>query len=380
MIKKFQDMIKQFFKYDKVIFKYTEEKMEQITKFIENIQVSQIIDILIAVGIIFVFRILSSELSYIIIRMFKFKTKSAKKIRESALYNPLKVFFIILGFYIAALFLRTPLGINEKIMGVITQIFRIITTMAIANGLAQSFNPKSTLVAQMKKKLNKDMEDAMLGFILKIVRGAIYVVAGFIVITELGFNLNGLVAGLGISGVIVTLAAQDTAKNLFGGVVIVMDKPFVVGDWIAVGKFEGTVEDITFRSTRVRTFENSLVNIPNSTIANESIINWSKMEKRRYKANLCLELDTPLEKVEVVKDRIRNVLLKHEQIEDDTIIVKFDSIDENGINVLVCSYTDSVDYTSYLTEKERINYKIMQILKEENVKLAYDTKTVFVKS
>lgn len=354
--------------------------MNQLTEFFGNIQVSLIIDILIAVGIIFVFRILSSEFSYIIIRMFKLKTKNAKKIRESALYNPLKIFFIILGFYIAALFLKTPLNISKEVMDVITKIFKIVTTLAIANGLAQSFNPKSTLVSEMKRKINKDMEDAMFSFVLKLIRGVIYVIAGFIVITELGFNLNGLIAGLGISGVIITLAAQDTAKNLFGGLVIVLDKPFTVGDWIAVSGFEGTVEDITFRSTRVRTFENSLVNIPNSTIANESIINWSKMEKRRYKANLCLELDTPLEKVEIIKERIRNVLLKHEQIEDDTIIVKFDAITNNGINVLVSSYTDSVDYVSYLAEKEKINYKIMQILKEENVKLAYDTKTVFVKN
>lgn len=354
--------------------------MKQLTEFFSNIQMSQIIDILIAIAIIIVFRILSSGLSYSIIRMFKLKTKNPKKIKESALYNPLKIFFIILGFYLAVLFLKQPLNVSEDVMNIVTMIFRIVTTIAISIGVAQSFTPKSSLVIKMKQKMNKNMEDAMFDFVLKIVRGLIYIVAAFIVITELGFNLNGLVAGLGLSGLIVTLAAQDTAKNLFGGLMIVIDKPFVVGDWIAVANFEGTVEDITFRSTRVRTFENSLVNIPNATVSNESIINWSKMEKRRYKANLCLELNTPLEKVEVVKERIRNVLLKHEQIEDDTIIVKFDEIADNGINILVSSYTDSVDYVSYLTEKEKINYKIMQILKEENVELAYDTKTIFVKN
>ena len=126
----------------------------------------------------------------------------------------------------------------------------------------------------------------------------IYIIAGFIAITLLGVNLNGLVAGLGIGGVIVTLAAQDTAKNLFGGLVIFMDKPFVVGDWIQMDNYEGTVEDITFRSTRIRTFENSLVNIPNSIISNSSIINWSKMEKRRYRTNLYIQIDTPFEKLE----------------------------------------------------------------------------------
>ena len=176
------------------------------------------------------------------------------------------------------------------------------------------------------------------------------------------------------------MAAQDTAKNLFGGMVIFLDKPFVVGDWIQMDIYEGTVEDITFRSTRVRTFENSLVNIPNSIISNASIINWSKMEKRRYRTNLCLAKDTPLEKLERFKTRVEDMLQSREAIFDDSIIVKFDTIANNGLNVLICSYTDSVDYTSYLSEREDINCKIMKILKEENIELAYDTKTVYVKN
>lgn len=191
--------------------------------------------------------------------------------------------------------------------------------------------------------------------------------------------MSGLVAGLGIGGVILTLAAQDTAKNLFGGLVVFIDKPFVVGDWIQMDTFEGTVEDITFRSTRIRTFENSVVNVPNSIISNASIINWSKMEKRRYKLNLIIELDTPLEKLERFKIRVQDMLQSREAIFDDSIIVKFDTIADNGLNVLVCSYTDSVDYASYLAEKEDINYKIMKILQEENIELAYDTKTVLLK-
>lgn len=220
----------------------------------------------------------------------------------------------------------------------------------------------------------------MLKFILKAIRVVVYIIAGFLIITELGYNLNGLVAGLGIGSVVITLAAQDTAKNLFGGLVIFLDKPFTVGDWIQVDKFEGTVEDITFRSTRVRTFDNSVVNIPNSVIANDSIINWSRMERRRNKVNLCLDLDTPIEKVKKVQSRIKEMLKQHDDIIDDTIIVRFDNITDNGINLMVYSYTNSIDYTSFLEEKEKINFKIMQILREENVELAYDTKTIFVKN
>ena len=150
----------------------------------------------------------------------------------------------------------------------------------------------------MREKSKKNIEDSTLNFILKIVRVIIYIIAIIIVLAILGINLNGLIAGLGLGGVIVTLAAQDTAKNLFGGFIIFIDKPFIVGDWIQMDTYEGTVEDITFRSTRIRTFENSVLNVPNSKISDSSIINWSKMESRRYRFTLTLAIDTPLERLQ----------------------------------------------------------------------------------
>ena len=353
--------------------------MSQIIEYLGNITSLQIMDVVVAICIIVLFKIFSPTISYIIIRMFKIRAKNKKVIKESAFYKPLAVFFTIFGIYISIVFLKVPLAITDEAMQIVKKIFEIVSVIAFARGLAASFEPKSSLVKKMKEKTSKDVEDSMFDFILKIVRAIIYIVAGFIVITLLGVNLNGLVAGLGVGGVIVTLAAQDTAKNLFGGLVIFLDKPFIVGDWIEMAPYEGTVEDITFRSTRVRTFENSVVNVPNSVISNSSIINWSKMEKRRYNTNLCLELDTPLEKLDIFQKRVREMLQQREAIYDESIIVKFDEIKDNGINVLVSSYTESVDYTSYLSEKENINRKIMKILREENIELAYDTKTLYVK-
>lgn len=354
--------------------------MEQVIEFFENITRSQIIDILIAVAIILIFRIFSSTIAYAIIRLFKFKEKKAKIIKESAFYTPLRIFFIIFGFYIAIVFLKKPLNISQEIMDFVTKLFRIVSILAFAKGLASSFTLNSGFVKKFKNKSKKNIEDSTLKFILKGIRVIIYIIAGFIVISELGVNLNGIIAGLGIGGVIVTLAAQDTAKNLFGGFVIFLDKPFAVGDWVQMDTYEGTIEDITFRSTRLRTFENSVVNIPNSIISNASIINWSKMEQRRYRFNLKIELNTPLEKLEKFKKRVEDMLRSRDAIDDDSIIVKFDAITNNGLNVLICSYTDSIDYNSYLEEVEDINCKIMKILKEENIELAYDTKTVHLKN
>lgn len=356
--------------------------MEQINSFInwiQSIEITQIVDIIIAIGIYLIFRILSKSLTYITIRMFKRKIKNKKSIKDNPFYAPLRIFYVILGIYLAILFLKIPLGINDMVFSIVNRLFKIAIIAIFANGVANSLTTHSNFINRLREKISPNVEDAMFRFILKAIRVLVYIIAGFLVITEMGYNLNGLVAGLGIGSVVITLAAQDTAKNLFGGLVIFLDKPFVVGDWIEVENYEGTVEDITFRSTRVRTFENSVVNIPNAAVANASIINWSRMEKRRNKVNLCLELDTTIEKVQIIQRRIKEMLMKHDDVIDDTIIVRFDNITDNGINLLVCSYTNSIDYASFLEEKEKINFKILQILREENVELAYDTKTVCIK-
>lgn len=353
--------------------------MDQFTSFIENIKTLQIVDILIAVAIILLFRILSSTFSYIIIRMFKFKAKKAKEIKESAFFKPLKLFFIILGVYLAVLFLKKPLNISQEIMNLVTTIFEIISVIAFAIALAKSFTLKSTLIVKMRKKAKRQYDDASIEFALKIVRVIIYIIAAFIVLSLLKVDLTGLIAGLGIGGLIVTLAAQDTAKNLFGGVVIFIDKPFAVGDWVQMDNYEGTIEDITFRTTRIRTFENSLLNVPNSIISNASVINWSKMESRRYKVNIKIDLETPVEKLQRLKARVEEMLYNRENILDDSTIVRFDGIDENGINMLVYTYTNSTGYSSYLKEVEGINYKIIKILDEENIKVAHDNQDIYIK-
>lgn len=354
--------------------------MEQLVAFWNKLTSIQIVDIIIAIGIIVFFRILSGTFSYMIIKVFKIKSKKAKEIKESAFFRPLKIFFIILGIYLAIVFLRAPLQINEQVMDIVTKAFKIISVIEIAVGLANSFTSKTILGKKLRKSLNEKTDDTVFEFVLKITRVFIYIIAIFLVLAILEINLTGLIAGLGLGGVIVTLAAQDTAKNLFGGAMIFIDKPFVVGDWIEMDNYEGTIEDITFRTTRIRTFENALVNIPNAIIADASVTNWSKMEKRRYKTNLCVELDTPLEKLELLKTRIEKMLQERESVFDDSIIVRFDQITDNGMNILIYTYTNSVSYASYLKEVEDINVKIMKILNEENIELAYDTKTVYVKN
>ena len=350
-------------------------EFNKIVTYFEGITLETIIDVIIAIGIIVVFKIFSTGISNVVPKILRKKMKKTER-KKSAMYNTTKKLVNLIGIYIAILFLKRPLLISTVIFGYITKIFKVLVIYSLARIIAE------TITIDTFRKFsnnNEDEGDGISTFVVKIIRGLVYIIATFIAILELGYDLSGLITGLGISSVVITLAAQNLAKDLLGGFVIFTDKPFKVGDWIQFGDYEGTVEDITYRSTRLRTFENSIVNIPNSIIANESLINCSKIEKRRYKINLGLTLETPLNKIKTVEEKIKTMLKEKENVMDDSIIVKFDKITDNTINLLIYAFTDSVDYESFLKQKEEINFKIMQILESENVELAYDTKTVYVK-
>lgn len=181
-----------------------------------------------------------------------------------------------------------------------------------------------------------------------------------------------------MAGVVIALAAQDIAKNLFGGVAIITDKPFIVGDFIETDKYQGTVEDITFRSTRIRTIENTLVTIPNSTLSNASIINWSKLEQRRFDVDLNLPLETNSEKVENIISKLNFVLNSNEEVVKDSVRINFNKITTEGINIWIYLYTTNTAYDDYFRFKQDINGSVLKVLETEQVKLAYPGRSVYV--
>lgn len=270
-----------------------------------------------------------------------------------------------------------------KNMGIFENLIRISLIIVISRILVHILTSKKSSIRKLQEKINiangKEKNRINSEFLSKITKALIYTIAIFLIIQELGFDLGGLIAGLGLGGVILTLAAQDTAKNLFGGVVIFLDKPFKVGDYIEAGTYAGTVEDITFRSTAIRTLDDSLLHIPNSEMSSVAITNWAEINRRRYKTNLTITLDTPLEKVEKIKQEIKNMLSEQDEIFTETIRVNFENILDNGIEVVVITYVNITNYVEFLRLKEQLNYKIMQILENNSVDLAYNTQTIYVK-
>lgn len=349
--------------------------INEITEMFKNLSLENIIDIGIELAIIVIFKILSSSFAYILVKMFKFKVKDKKKIKENGFYKPLKTFFALLGVYIGAMVLKLP----ADIFSVITKIFRICIIILTAKGFANLFDSSSETFTKIREKLHMDGTDTTVNFFSKIAKGLIYIVAAFIVIAEFGYDLSGLVTGLGISSVVIALAAQDVAKSILAGLSIISDRPFDIGDYIEVGTYAGTVEDITFRTTRIRDVNNQIVVLPNSFLTTASIINATKREKRRYNLVLTLELNTPLEKVADLNENIKLALNTNSHVLKENIRVYFDTISANGIDISINFYTDITDLEEFLKFKEEVNYTLLDIVEQSKIELAYPSQSIYLK-
>lgn len=161
---------------------------------------------------------------------------------------------------------------------------------------------------------------------------------------------------------------------------ILSDRPFEIGDWIEVATYAGTVVDITFRSTRIKTINNTIITIPNSVITSEYVINWNNLKSRRLDLSLGLHLDTTSEKIRKIIKQIKVVLANNPNVIEDTIQVNFASITECSSNINMFMYINETNYLKFLNIKEEILCSLLVLIEKENIELAYPTQTVYLKN
>jgi MscS family membrane protein len=193
---------------------------------------------------------------------------------------------------------------------------------------------------------------------------------------ELGFPAYSVLAGLGVGGLAVALAAQSTIANLIGSLLITMEKPFSVGHSVRIGGSEGTVEDVGFRSTRIRTADNSLVTIPSSSVVNTTVENLSVRTKRRQRFVVQVTYDTSREKLEELVARIKQLIVDHPLAEDSTCQVRFNAFGESSLDVLVMFHLQVADSATELSEREAVLLQTMDIVKELGLEFAFPTRTL----
>jgi MscS family membrane protein len=195
---------------------------------------------------------------------------------------------------------------------------------------------------------------------------------------QLGFPAYSVLAGLGVGGLAVALAAQSTIANLIGSLLIALEKPFRIGQYVRIGTSEGTVEDVGFRSTRVRTPDNSLLSIPSSTVVNSTAENLGARNKRRQRFVVQITYATRREQVEMLVAGIYHILTEHPLVEDGTCQVRLNNLGESSLDVLVVFYLLVPDYATELRERETILFNIMGLAEDTGVGFAFPTRTLHI--
>ena len=243
----------------------------------------------------------------------------------------------------------------------------------------------------------------MIDFLLRIGKVVIILFVLLFLFMQLGFDIQAILASLGIGGIAVALAAKDTLTNFFGSLSIITDNSFSQGDWIKAGDIEGTVVDIRMRTTRIRTFANGMITVPNAQLANTSILNWSKRRiGRRIKMSLGITYSSKMEDIQNLASEIKLMLLNHEgiatvktQIDDKdkkstllkkedligvkkTLLVYIDEYDASSINILVYCFSRSPDWENWLQVKEDVIIKINNLVAKNNCDFAYPTQSIIL--
>ena len=195
---------------------------------------------------------------------------------------------------------------------------------------------------------------------------------------ELGFPAYSVLAGLGVGGLAVALAARDSLANLLGSILIMIEKPFRVGHYVRVGSAEGTVEEVGFRSTRIRTPDNSVISIPNNSVVNASVENVSLRSMRRQRFLVQVTYDTPRAKLEELVAGINRLIADHPMANKDNINVRFNDFGESSLNILVFFYLETAAYSLELQTREEILLRIIELAHKLDIEFAFPTRTLVI--
>ena len=284
-----------------------------------------------------------------------------------ALLKPLDFIFIIVGFHLSMIFLTI-----DKNMIILTKSMLTLSLFWFLFNLIKEF--ENNILKFFSNKISHEIGL----FLVKALKVFIVSLGLVAILQNLGINVSAFIASLGLGGLAFALAAKDTAANLFGGFAILSDNMFKIGDWIKVGNVEGIVEDIGMRTTKIRAFDKRLVILPNATISNSAVDNFSRRDRRRIKMRIGLEYSTSPDEMRQMLKEIREMLFNHKQIHKEPLFVYFDKFEESSLSIFFYLFTTTAVWEEYLKIREDINLKIMQIISKYNSDFAFDSHNIYL--
>lgn len=257
----------------------------------------------------------------------------------------------------------------------LTIILLSINIMRLADHAVDSLGE---LLIKLTQKSNNQINQQLGPFITKSLKVLIILFGVLIILQNLGVDVTALLAGVGIAGMALAFAAKDTVENVFGSLTIIFDSSFKVGDYVKINDVEGTIEDVGFRSTRIRTTYNSLVTIPNSIVAREKVDNMEKRSKRRLRFFVGLSYDSKSENIQNFNQSLFQYLQNHSNIEPDTVLVRLNNLGDFSINILVRFHILTLDPEFEAKIQEEVNFQILKFADLCQVEIAYPTQKVLL--
>ena len=269
-------------------------------------------------------------------------------------------------------------SIPESVKAITDRLFLGILTLLIIYLLTRAVDAMVVILKARAAKTPSPLDDKLVPLGGKVAKGFIWGI-GFLLFLQnvLNYNISSLIAGLGVGGVAIAFAAQDTIANIFGAVMIFVDRPFKVGDAVSMEGYEGAIETIGLRSTRVRTWDGTLVVMPNRTVAAANITNLAARPTRRTNFTIGVVYDTPTEKLERAIAILRDVMAKHPSTAQSRAY--FNRFGDFSLNILMQHWCKKMDYEVYLRALEEMNLEIKRQFEEEEIEFAFPTQTIEMK-
>lgn len=281
--------------------------------------------------------------------------------------------WIIIYLYVAALDFSQAtmeyLAIIVK-LGIAWNLYKILYKLT-------NFIPQACSLLQRISDIHID--PLLIPMIEKTIKVLVVTLVPLVMLQNLGVNVGSILAGLGLGGLAIALAAKDTAANLFGSLMIMLDKPFAVGDWVVIGKEEGTVVDIGLRSTRIRSFYDSVISIPNADVINSHVDNMGKRQFRRIKTVIGVEYSTDPTILEEFITKIKDYLIEHPQVTtDNEPHVVLSQLSDSSLDILLYFFLQVQDWKEELETRQSIFIHILEIARTMGVGFAFPTRSVYL--
>ena len=336
----------------------------------------QAVGIFLAIFLGFVFKYITERLLKLAKKVATISSFEWDDRLLEAIEGPLS-YCVASGVWFASLYLLRLEGIALEILSVVVQVIFSISVIWTFYRMAGVL---SHYVAILSKKTDFLIDDQLVPLVSRALKTFILIFGILIALQNLGINVMSVIAGLGLGGLAFALAAKDTAANLFGSLMIFWDRPFKLGDWVKFGGVEGTVEEVGFRSTRVRTFYDSQITVPNATVANASIDNLGRRTYRRVKTVIGVTYDTGPETLEVFLEGIKEIIKANKFTRKDYFHVVFNNYGPSSLDILLYFFLQVPDWSQELVQKQNIFMEIKRLAEKLGVSFAFPSQSIYVES